>query len=335
MHDEDRFYIDLVGQIIDGFATFEWRGRSLFIKHHDFRQQAEIPRFFQKFKKEAVAQGIPTEEEAIKEAVSRGDWSDKDESFFKEQNQKIVALTKAAQHMKIPSQREQQMKIIQEYKDKLTKKKEEREAILEYTAEGVAYQKTHNRFMEGILFKDPEFLTPFVEGEDCSSQEFAEVRNMQTKVYNAYNDENISHAVLRDFFSSFMPFSESPMDFIGKPIVKMTVFQVKLISFSKLFFNILKNHTDIPEVIRKDPDAIIQYIEAQSMDERSQRNRPSRPAQKQPSDKGASTYFGANKEDIKKMAGKGEKVVSLHDQLKKHGGSMNMEQMMRMTGDID
>jgi len=334
MRDEDRFYIDLVGQIIDGFSTFEWRGHSLFIKHHDFRQQAEIPRYFKLFKEKSIREGIPTEKEAIQEAIERKDWSEKDENFFQEQQRKIVALTKAAQQMKIPSQRESQMKMVESYKKELEKKREAREAILEYTAESIAYKKTHNRFMEGILFKDKEFKRPFIEGEDCSSVEFIEIRSEQTRIYNQYNDDNISHAVLCDFFAALMPFSESPIDFLGKPAAKMTAFQLKLITFAKLFFNIFKNHNDIPDIIRKDPEAIIQYIEAQNMDERSQRQGP-RPSQKRPTDKGASTYFGAKKDDLKKMAGKGERVVSLHDQLKKHGGSMNMEDMMRMTGDIE
>lgn len=333
MRDEDKFYIDLVGQVIDGFSVFEWRGRSLFIKHHDFKEQAEMPRYIKIFKEQAEKRGIPNEQEAIEEAIKRGDWSKKDEEFVSVQSEKIKALTKAAQKMKIPSQRESQMKMVKGLQDELAAKKEERDSLLEYTSESVAYRKTSNRFMEKILFKNEELTEPFIEGEDCSSSEFQEIRALQTKIYNSYSDDNISRAVLQDFFSVFMPFSETPMDFIGKPAVKMTVFQLKLISFARMFFKIFKEYNDLPEIIRKDPDAIIQYIEAQNMDERTQRHQKT--SSKPPPDKGASTFFGATKEDIQKMKGKEEKVVSLHDQLKKHGGSMNMEQMMRMSGDMD
>jgi len=332
MQEEDRFFIDLVGQIMDGFSEFEWRGRPLFIRHHTFREQAGLSRMFEQFKNDAEAKGIPNEERALKEACDRGDWTEKDEKFVKRQEEKIDALLKAVNKMKIPSQRETQMKFINQCRNELKDKKSERDSIIEHTAESLAYQKSQNRFMENILFKDKDFTLTFIEGEDCTDAEFAEIKMIQNSIYKLYTDANISKAVLRDFFTSFMPFTESPMDFLGVPVAKMTVFQIKLITYSRLFFNIFKNHHDLPDGIRQDPDAIIDYINAN-------KNADANPANTRiDSDEsrvGAETYFGANKEDIQKLKRQGQRVVSLRQELLKHGGKMDMKQMMRMAGDSE
>jgi len=45
----------------------------------------------------------------------------------------------------------------------------------------------------------------------------------------------------------------------------------------------------------------------------------------------ATAVFGATKQDIDTVAGEG-KTVSLSEELEKHGGKLNMEQMMRLAG---
>jgi hypothetical protein len=330
MDSGDKFYVDLVGQIMDGFSEFQWGGRSLYIKHHKLKEQAKIPRFFESYKEDAIRRGIPTEEDAIKEAVERGDWSDKDEEFVLKTEARVKALSKAAEQMVIPSQKEAQMKIVEGEVKKLKEKKEERSCLLEFSAENISYEKTNNRFMEEIIFKDKELTELLLEGEDCSTQDFFSIRVKQAGVYNRYKDDNISKAVLMDFFSPFLPFSESPMDLFGKPAAHLTVFQLKLITYSRLFFNIFKNYQDIPNMIRYDPEAILRFVESKSKDDGSTRHSTAKTEKK---DNSATTYFGANKDDIGKLKASDEKVVSLSDEVKKHGGRMTMEQMMKMMGD--
>ena len=48
-------------------------------------------------------------------------------------------------------------------------------------------------------------------------------------------------------------------------------------------------------------------------------------------DADASAVFGATKEDMEKIKGDG-KTISLAEEAKKHGGKLNMEQMMRLAG---
>jgi len=326
MEDNDKFFVDLVGQIMDGFSEFEWGGRPIYIRHHNFREQIYLGNLFEKYKDEAIKQGIPTEETSIKEAIERKDWSEKEEKAVTDAESRIKALIRAAQNIKVPSQKESQMRLVEKERKKIADKKEERKRFLIHTAESLAYQRASNVFMDDILFSDKECSKKLADFDDYSDIEYAEISKKQNEIYNIYSEENIAKAVLRPFFVPFMPFTESSMDFIGKPIIKLTVFQLKLLSASRTFFNIFKNVSDIPDMIREDPEAIIQFIEAKNEESHQ-------PKSNQNQQNGAKTYFGANKDDIQKMKEDDQRVVSLSDEVKKHGGKMNMDQMIKMMGE--
>jgi hypothetical protein len=327
MKTEDKFYIDLVGQIMDGFSTLMWRGRPIYIKHHNFRNQALISTNFEKYKQENIISGILTEEEAIREAMVRGDWTEEDENFIKESESKIDALVNAAKAIKIPSHKEKQLEIVKDLREKIKEKQEFRSDIVAHTAENMAYIKTNSRFMELILFEDKGFTKPLTESEEYSTDDFLEIRDKQVNIYTHFNDDNIAKSVLRDFFNVFMPFADSPYDMFGKPAMELTVFQLKLITYSKTFKNVFENVRDIPELIRYDPDALIEYVKVQQEEQSGVRA-----TGRMPSDPDARTFFNANKEDLEKLKSSGEKVVSLGELVKKHGGSMDMNEMMKAHG---
>ena len=313
---------------MDGFSTIKWRNQSIYIKHHNFRDQAMISSDFEKYKADAIIRGVPTEDVAIQEAIGRGDWSEEKEEEIKRQENKIEGLTKAAQQMKIPSQKEQQLAVIESVRDKIKDKQAERQELIINSAENLAYIRANNRFMEKIIFVDKDFREIFLEGEHCSEEDFATIRNLQISLYSTFHEDNISRAVLRDFFNPFLAFSDDPMKFFGIPAVHLTVFQLKLISYARMFKNVFENTRNIPDIIRYDPNAIVQFVQLQQ-DEQPPAHTFAR---KQKSDHGARTYFGAKHDDLVKMKGADEKIVNLGEQVKKHGGSMDMQQMMEMTG---
>jgi hypothetical protein len=111
--------------------------------------------------------------------------------------------------------------------------------------------------------------------------------------------------------------------FYGKPVVDLTIYQLKVAVYGRMFYNIFQNVPDIPENIKDNPQQLLAFSEAKmssnnnsgGIDENSD----------------ATAVFGATKEDIDTVAGKG-KTVSLSKELEKHGGKLNMEQMMRLAG---
>ena len=111
--------------------------------------------------------------------------------------------------------------------------------------------------------------------------------------------------------------------FYGKPVVDLTIYQLKVAAYGRMFFNIFQNVSDIPDNIKDNPEQLIAFSNAQ-MNKHKNSGGIDENAD-------ATAVFGATKEDIDTVAG-GGKTVSLSEELEKHGGKLNMEQMMRLAG---
>jgi len=109
----------------------------------------------------------------------------------------------------------------------------------------------------------------------------------------------------------------------GEPLKNLTAFQLKMISYSRSFLNIFKNsQKDIPDHIAKDPDLLIDFYNSQKTEKEGRSTGES----------DATTYFGANKDDITHLKDKDQSAITLGDAIKKKGGSLNMKDMVEMHG---
>jgi hypothetical protein len=97
-----------------------------------------------------------------------------------------------------------------------------------------------------------------------------------------------------------------------------------LISFGRYFLNIFKNsQKEIPENVAKDPELLVNFYQNQKTE---------RPQTKSQHGEGGSAYFGANEEDIETLKSDNERAVNLSEEVKKRGGSLNMQEMMKLHG---
>ena len=81
---------------------------------------------------------------------------------------------------------------------------------------------------------------------------------------------------------------------------------------------------DIPEKIKKDPEALLDF--ANSSEAREDMKK------KFSGDKGASTIVGATKEDMEELGMQQNAGVSLSEAAKKKGGSLSMKDLMDISG---
>ena len=124
----------------------------------------------------------------------------------------------------------------------------------------------------------------------------------------------------------YLSLCENAGDFYRKPITELTIYQLRVVLYGRMFHNIFQYTDNIPDHIRDDPKKLIDFSEAQ-------RNKDShRGGLKDDAD--TSAVFGATEEDMKQIREeqKAGKAVSLTEEAKKHGGKLNMEQMMRLAG---
>jgi hypothetical protein len=148
---------------------------------------------------------------------------------------------------------------------------------------------------------------------------------LQLKFFEKFSDSNISRLILSDSFSPIFQYIENPEMLFGKKIFELTAFQMKTCSYGRSFLNIFKNATkEIPDYVAKDPDLLIEFYESQKHDSKKQT--------KARQGEGGTTYFGANRRDINALASDDEKPVSLSEEIKKRGGKLDMQEMMKLHG---
>ena len=115
------------------------------------------------------------------------------------------------------------------------------------------------------------------------------------------------------------------MGLFGTPLKNLTAFQLKMLTYARTFLNIFKNsQKEIPESIAKDPELLISHYEAQKNN--------AQPKGKGSEGDGGTTYFGANKDDIRQMKAEDEEAIDLSKAVESSGGSMNMQDLMKLHG---
>ena len=134
--------------------------------------------------------------------------------------------------------------------------------------------------------------------------------------------------ILQDFYYIYFPFSDDTVGFFGTPVVQLTYNQLKLIVYTKIFKNIFENNQHIPEKIKKDPQALLDYGSVSE-------DAKNKIKDKLGEDKDGSTLFNATEEDFE-WAGlekPTEKAgISLQKAAEKKGGSLSMQDLMELSG---
>ena len=181
--------------------------------------------------------------------------------------------------------------------------------------------------MKFTLFKDADLKNLYFtddEFDELSSDDLSLLIGFYNKTLTEFADSRIQRLVLEDFFTYYMPYCEDPIHFYGKPIINLTYNQLRLILYARYFKNILSTNDKIPENYRKDPDKLIDYINANEKAKEKMQEK----------DNQATSIVGATKEDYKyiNMDKGSAKSVSLSEEAKKKGGSLDMKDLMKLMG---
>ena len=182
--------------------------------------------------------------------------------------------------------------------------------------------------MFNSFFKDPELKDPLYsqeEYEHVTTRDVSKLVNTYNKFHERFNDKNIRHLAIQDFYKIYYSFSENSMDFFGRPILELTNFQLNLIMYTRIFKNIFEQNSDIPEKTQKDPDALLDY--ANSADKREEAKNKIEQATS-----GGSSIVGATTEDLEDLGLSNNAGKSLHEAAKEKGGSLSMKDLIDLNG---
>tara|TARA_E500000178_G_scaffold355399_1_gene427893 strand:- start:1734 stop:2708 length:975 start_codon:yes stop_codon:yes gene_type:complete len=317
--------LEIVSEILQGVTVVRGSFGSLYFRHLSQVEQREVISESKFFEKEAISKGLLKKEDALEDLINQEMWSLENEEKIKKLKQELDGLKKILVQTFLPSKKKQMLEKAKEKEQQVFSMENEKNELLGLTAEKYANNKIQKNIVNKILFYDREFKRGVFDDLYINEGfKEAEIYKLQKEFFEKFQDSSISKAVLSDYFSMYLPFCEDVLGVFGKPLAELTSYQLKLISFGRYFLNIFKNsQKDIPENIAKDPELLVDFYQSQKSD--SDRKAAS-------SGDGGSTYFGATKEDIESIKKEDENAVVLSEEIKKKGGSLNMQQMMELHG---
>ncbi len=320
-------YIGIVGEIFDGYSEFDFFGVPIYLKHFSIKDQRYIHRFYEKYKNIALNKGIPCEKEILNQLRQDGLWSDDDDLKIASLEMEIESLKQAKNLLMLPSQKEKYQQDINERSTELLRLKINRKDVMGKTAEDYASARSNEEFIRYILYKDRNLTEHFFtdsEFENLTDNQIGKLIAQHKACNNRINENVIQEAVLRDFFNMYLSQTEDVSSFYGKPIIQLSVYQLKLALYARIFFNIFQYNDDIPESIKKDPNAILRFSESKKVRGDNQNKFKNK-------DGGATAVFKATKDDLS-YVDPNAKTISLSDEIAKQGGQLNMEQLINLMG---
>jgi hypothetical protein len=320
---KDEFYISLIGEAFDGYTEASLGDSIVYIKHVNIRDQRYLHKYFEKYKDVALKRGLETEAERIKYVLEEKLWEEKDDMKIASLEGEITNLKNTVNQLLLASQREEYNKIILERAEELYELKKSRSEVVGKTAEDYGTGRSSDELLRFLLFKDKD-LTQNLYTEDEFSElegwEIKQLTDLHLDIQSRLADDQIQKAVLRPFFSMYLSLCEDAYGFYHKPVTELTIYQLRVVLFGRMFFNIFQHTEDIPDNIRDDPEKLLAYSQSKSSGNTGGIR----------DDADSSVVFGATNQDVKELGG--EKAVSLSEEAKKHGGQLDMTQMMRLAG---
>jgi len=313
--------------ICQGYTLISCDLGKFYFKHINISDQVLLDESKNEYIEEAKKRGIPTVDEALMNLKEEGYWTDKDENAIKQEEVFLLKITEQKKNTYLKSQIDLLNKQINDSVKKLNELKNKRSSYLGNTCENYAEQRVTEEFLKFTVYKDTSLNNLYFTNEEfdeLSSDDLSALIVLYNKTLVDFSETQIQRLVLDDFFSYYMPYCEDPIHFYGKPIINLTYNQLRLILYARYFKNILSTNDKIPEDYRKDPDKLIDYVNANEKAKDKIKNK----------DNQAQSIVGATKEDYKYInMDKGDKKgLSLAEEAKKKGGSLDMKDLIKLMG---
>jgi len=313
--------------ICQGYTLISCDLGKFYFKHINISDQVLLDESKNEYIEEAKKRGIPTVDEALMNLKEEGYWTDKDENAIKQEEVFLLKITEQKKNAYLKSQIDLLNKQINDSVKKLNELKNKRSSYLGNTCENYAEQRVTEEFLKFTVYKDTSLNNLYFTNEEfdeLSSDDLSALIVLYNKTLVDFSETQIQRLVLDDFFSYYMPYCEDPIHFYGKPIINLTYNQLRLILYARYFKNILSTNDKIPEDYRKDPDKLIDYVNANEKAKDKIKNK----------DNQAQSIVGATKEDYKYInMDKGDKKgLSLAEEAKKKGGSLDMKDLIKLMG---
>ena len=333
MNDPFKKYKDLYRDLIFGYSEFRFKSNKnkVFIKHLNDLETGESERRYDEFVYSAQESGLKTEQETVKFLIEEGIWSDEKEKELEELSSKLLQLEATKSKLIVKSQVAQLQEEIKPVTERLSVLNQERHESVGMTAEVFANKKISELTLQKCMFKDRGLQQLYFSEEEFDYLEHTEVNeclSLYTEMIAVrFGGDEIKRVAACPFFmNAYVICDDNVYNFFGKPILTLTNFQVSLMSHAKYLKNLMSNHKSPPEDFQGSPDKVIEWYELQIKSAEAMRDMENK------GEGGGKSIFGATKEELSSMETNDEKSLNLTEEIQKHGGEMNFDEILKMHG---
>ena len=201
-------------------------------------------------------------------------------------------------------------------------------SLIGNTCEKYAKDRLNDFYMIKSFYSDKEMRNPLFDEnkfDELDDYDLKKIIYKYNEIFESFSEESIQYTILEDFYSPYLSFAEDSMQFYGKAFCELTYNQIRLIVYTRVFKNIFDSNENIPESIRKDPAKLLEFGSS-SKEEKDK-------AKDKLSQGDGGTLVGAKNEDYEYLGiEKPRNTISLHEEAKKKGGTLNMEDLMKLHG---
>ena len=314
--------------VVRGYSSVVIDDQELYIKHLTPHDQVELEEIEERYYKSALKRGVPTEKDMLEYLEEEGQWTDQDEKTILEKTLYVENLKKALAKLVLKQDIDRQKSVIEKEEKILNEKNIQKINRVGNTCEKYAKDRLHDFYMIHSFYKDKELTEKMYTESEFDDLENADIKNVVYKyneIFESFSEENIQYTILEDFYNAYLSFAEDSIQFYGKPFCELTYNQIRLIVYTRVFKNIFATNENIPEGIMKDPVKLLEFGSS-SKEERDK-------VKDKLSQGDGGTIVGAKDEDYERLGVKKPTgAVDLHEEAKKKGGTLNMEDLMKLHG---
>ena len=228
-------------EVLEGF-NFDAETK-LFVKHFSDRDSCLILRKREELFRYYSSQGVPHEDDLLKNAIENEEWSqDKEDNILSLKYQ--ISDNEKNIHNIIPEQRGGIEKILEETRVKLAEALFERKNILGRSIEDLIDDDVNDYVVYLSFFKDEKLTQPIEPTyEIFQNWEPTEINNLNHRLgfhYRRFSERNLKGVASLPMFVNKLGFSkEDASTFLGRPIVDLTHNQNFIFSYGIRNLNLL------------------------------------------------------------------------------------------------
>lgn len=318
--------------VINGYSKFSFANESIFVKHLSPVDLGNIQERDEEIYQEAKSQGLPTETEKLKIIIEQEIWSEGKEKEIAALKEEADRLSETMAKLIVKSQIERQRQILEKVEGKLTEMQKERLELLGLTCEFYSKKQLNQEYLKYSLRTDPSLEHKYLDKEKYDLIPDAELDAL-TLFYNAKMTE-ITQASIKKiaanpfFLNTFLICKNDPTVLYGKPVCKLTNYQIDLFSNGQRYKSVLEQAKTPPNSLYDDIQLVVDWYESQ-LGTKVTMNKENM---------AGGTVFGASEQEVRQMAGSSgdeRETVSLGREVKKTGKKqLNMKELLKLHGEI-